>query len=64
MNEFNLDRLKQSPDYCKVKEILNLLVECRDAIPSISMTAARLNGIDLSLADRIDKCLKPWQIKK
>lgn len=45
----------------KIREMILLLIECRDALPAITMTVARLRGIDLSLADRIESCLKPWE---
>lgn len=45
-----------APDWAR------LLLECRDALPAISKTAARLHGIDLSLADRITEILKPWRV--
>lgn len=60
MSEFDKKRLMESPDYPKVKELLRLLIECRDALPAISETSARLHGLDLSLASRIDDCLEPW----
>lgn len=60
MTEFNKKRLMESPDYPKVQDILELLIECRDALPAISMTAARLHYISLTLGDRIDECLEPW----
>lgn len=63
MSEFDKKRMEESPDYPKVKEIIRLLIECRDALPAISMAAAKLRGLDLRLADRIQECLKPWEIK-
>ena len=47
----------------KQKELLTLLVKCRDALPVISLTSARLYRISLTLADRIDKALEPWKIE-
>lgn len=61
MEEFNKERMAASPDYPKMREMISLLIECRDALPAINLTCARLRGIDLSLADRIEKCLKPWE---
>lgn len=46
----------------KCKEMFLLLIECRDALPAIPLTAARLRGLDLRLGDRIDDCLKPWAV--
>lgn len=46
----------------KCKEMFLLLIECRDALPAIPLASARLRGIDLTLADRIDTCLKPWAV--
>lgn len=45
----------------KCRELAKLLLEARDALPAISMTTARLRGIDLSLADRIEAALAPWK---
>ena len=61
MEEFNKKRMEESPDYPKMKEMIILLIECRDALPAIS--SARLRGIELSLADRIENCLEPWELK-
>jgi len=46
----------------KIKEMVKLLIECRDALPAITMAAAKLRDIDLRLADRIEDCLRPWQV--
>lgn len=59
---FDLERMRASPDYGKMKEMINLLVECRDALPAISVTNAKLHGVDLSLANRIELCLEPWRV--
>lgn len=48
----------------KVREMFRLLLECRDALPAITMTSAKLRGIKLDLADRIEKCLEPWEVKE
>jgi len=64
MSEFNKERMEQSPDYPKMKEMILLLIECRDALPAISMTSAKLRDIDLSLADRVDDCLVPWEVEE
>jgi len=47
----------------KLKEMAALLIECRDALPAISMTSAILHNVDLNLANRIENCLSPWEIK-
>lgn len=39
-----------------------LLLECRDALPAISLATAKLRGLDLTLADRIEKMLEPWKV--
>jgi len=62
MSEFDKDRMEKSPDYPKMREMISLLIECRDALPAINLASARLHNVDLSLADRIGKCLKPWEI--
>jgi hypothetical protein len=46
----------------KCKELAKLLLEARDALPAISVVSARLRGVDLSLADRIEAALEPWRI--
>lgn len=63
MSEFNKQRMEQSPDYPKMREMIRLLIECRDALPAISLSYAKLYRVDLSLADRIEKCLEPWRIE-
>lgn len=45
----------------KVLELAKLLLECRDALPAISITQARLHNVSLSLADRIEDALEPWR---
>ncbi len=45
----------------KCRELAQLLLESRDALSAISLTSARLRGIDLSLADRIEAALEPWK---
>ena len=46
----------------KCVELARLLIECKDALPAISMASAKLHGIRLDLADRIEAALKPWEI--
>ena len=46
----------------KGKQLLALLLECRDALPAISLTSAKLRGIDLNLDKRIEDALKPWEV--
>jgi len=45
----------------KIKEMFYLIIECRDALPAITMTAAKIHKINLSLANRIDECLIPFE---
>ena len=45
----------------KIKQAANLLLEARDALPAISLTSAKLRGLDLTLADRIEDWLEPWR---
>jgi len=47
----------------KIKEAAHLLLEARDALPAITITAAKLHGLDLTLADRIEDWLEPWLTK-
>ena len=46
----------------KQKQLISLLIECRDALLAISLTSARLHGVDLGLADKIETALKPWEV--
>lgn len=45
----------------KCRELARLLLEARDALPGISLASAKLRGIDLKLADRIEAALEPWR---
>ena len=47
----------------KCLELAKLLLECRDALPAISLVSAKLRNIDLRLADRIEEALKPWRVE-
>lgn len=47
----------------KLGEVLHLLIEARDALPAISLVSAKLRGVDLTLADRIEEAMEPWEIK-
>lgn len=51
-----------TPKCKKCSELAYLLIECRDALPAISLSSARLRGISLSLANRIEEALKPWEV--
>lgn len=46
----------------KLGDVLHLLIEARDALPAISLTSAKLHGVDLTLADRIEDAMKPWEV--
>lgn len=46
----------------KCRELARLLLEARDALPAISETSARLHNVSLTLADRIEDALSPWEI--
>lgn len=46
----------------KIKEMQPLILEARDALPGITLATAKLRGIDLTLADRLEKSLEPWLI--
>lgn len=45
----------------KMRELGKLLLEARDALPSITKTAALRDGVDLTLVARIEKALEPWR---
>lgn len=47
----------------KCCELAKLLLEARDALPAISLASAKLHGINLTLADRIEDALEPWRIE-
>jgi len=42
-------------------ELGKLLLEARDALPLITKTSAKLHGLDLRLADRIEDALEIWR---
>ena len=46
----------------KRRDMPALLLECRDALPAISLASARLHGVSLTLADRIETALTPWEV--
>ncbi len=54
-------RLQRELD--KRQDMPALLLECRDALPAISLTSARLHNVSLTLADRIEAALAPWEVK-
>jgi hypothetical protein len=56
-----------SPDWAKDPRtwaLVLLLIECRDALPAITLASARLHGVDLNLGRRIESALKPWEAKE
>ena len=53
-------KLAQAEARCKA--MARLLLECRDALPAISVVSARLHNVDMSLDRRIEKALEPWRI--
>lgn len=44
----------------KCDELAMLLVECRDALPAITLAKARERHIDLGLADRVELAISAW----
>jgi len=46
----------------KGKQLLALLLECRDALPAINTVSARLHNVRLDLADRIEAAMEPWRL--
>ena len=54
--------MPERPTCIQCNNLAKLLLECRDALPAISLASAKLRGISLSLAARIEEALKPWQI--
>lgn len=60
-----VDGKMSDPNKCaKCNELARLLVECRDALPAISLVSARLRNVSLTLADRIEEALKPWEVSE
>lgn len=56
-------RCAQCDDWkIKCQELFLLLLEARDALPAISLTSARLHGVSLTLADRIETAIEPWAL--
>ena len=60
MSDHMADRIDDQPE--KIKQAFHLLLESRDALPAIPMSAAKLRGLDLTLADRIEDWLEPWRL--
>jgi Fe-S-cluster containining protein len=57
------DQNMSKPEMCaKCNELARLLVECRDTLPAITVDRARLHGVDLTLALRIETALQPWAV--
>lgn len=46
----------------KCWKLARLLIECRDALPAISLASTKLHGVRPDLADRIAEALKPWEV--
>jgi hypothetical protein len=46
----------------KVESMFTLLLECRDALPAISLASAKLRGLRLDLADRVEVEIEPWRL--
>jgi hypothetical protein len=61
LKERNLDLTDAAQLKLKCQELVRLLIECRDALPAISMASARLHNVKLDLASRIEEALKPWE---
>ena len=59
-NEQKPETLEQWREKCR--EMMILLIECRDALPAISLASAKLRGIDLTLDKKIEACLEPWEL--
>lgn len=47
----------------KAKELARLLLEARDMLFHITMVTAKLNRLDLTLANRIEASLEPWKVE-
>lgn len=61
---FPLEEMNMEIPQCKkCRELAQLLVECRDALPAISISSARLHGVKLDLAIRIEAAMEPWEVK-
>jgi len=42
-------------------ELVRMIIQCRDALPAISMASARLHNVPLDLDKQIERLLKPWE---
>jgi len=40
-------------------ELVRMIIQCRDALPAISMASARLHNVPLDLDKQIERLLKP-----
>lgn len=43
--------------------LVRLLIECRDALPAITVAAVRLHNIDPRLDKKIETAIAPWAIQ-
>lgn len=58
-----IDSMTEQQAKAKVAEMFHLLLEARDALPAISISAARLHNVSLTLDKRIEAALEPWRIE-
>lgn len=47
----------------KVAEMFHLLLECRDALPLLTMKDAQQHKLSLTLDTRIEGALEPWRVE-
>lgn len=60
--QLTIEKLEDKILTCKkCNELAKILLEARDALPAIPLAAAKMRGLDLSLADRIEDALEPWK---
>jgi hypothetical protein len=41
-------------------ELVQMLVQCRDALPAISLASAKLHNVPLDLDKQIERLIEPW----
>jgi hypothetical protein len=46
----------------KIKQAASLLIECRDALPAITVVQQRLHNVSHNLDKRIEGWLEPWRV--
>ena len=63
VNEANDEIIRLQAIERRIHDMMPLFTEARDALPAISLVAAKLHGVSLTLTDRMDGVGNPdhWQ---